>query len=114
MIISIVSAVIFYLLIVFGVAAGMSKGQLEASSLATADAMVQLLGHQAFGTVLVIGGVAGIVTSWNAFIIGASRILYAMAERGMISKWFAYIHPKYKTPTNAILFLGALAFSLHY
>ena len=76
--------------------------------------MVQLLGHQAFGTVLVIGGVAGIVTSWNAFIIGASRILYAMAERGMISKWFAYIHPKYKTPTNAILFLGALAFSLHY
>lgn len=33
-----------------------------------------------------------------------------MAERGMISKWFAYIHPKYKTPTNAILFLGALAF----
>lgn len=72
--------------------------------------MVQLLGHQAFGTVLVIGGVAGIVTSWNAFIIGASRILYAMAERGMISKWFAYIHPKYKTPTNAILFLGALAF----
>ncbi|MBU8697411.1 APC family permease [Bacillus pumilus] len=110
LIISIVSAVIFYLLIVFGVAAGLSKGQLEASSLATADAMVQLLGHQAFGTVLVIGGVAGIVTSWNAFIIGASRILYAMAERGMISKWFAYIHPKYKTPTNAILFLGALAF----
>ncbi|MEI4789676.1 APC family permease [Bacillus sp. FJAT-53060] len=110
LIISIVSAVVFYLLIVFGVAASMSKGQLEASSLATADAMVHLLGHQAFGTVLVIGGVAGIVTSWNAFIIGASRILYAMAERGMISKWFAYIHPKYKTPTNAILFLGGLAF----
>ncbi|MDG4729870.1 APC family permease [Bacillus pumilus] len=110
LIISIVSAVVFYLLIVFGVATGLSKGQLEASSLATADAMVQLLGHQAFGTVLVIGGVAGIVTSWNAFIIGASRILYAMAERGMISKWFAYIHPKYKTPTHAILFLGALAF----
>ncbi|WP_340082811.1 APC family permease [Terribacillus sp. FSL K6-0262] len=108
--ISIVCAVLFYLLIVYGVSAALSQEQLENSSLATADAMTSLFGSQAFGTILVVGGVAGIITSWNAFIIGASRILYAMAERKMIPSWFMYIHPKYGTPTNSILFLGALAF----
>lgn len=81
MIISIVSAVVFYLLIVFGVTMGLSESELATTSLATADAMVNLLGNQLFGTVLVLGGVAGIITSWNAFIIGASRILFAMSEK---------------------------------
>ena len=110
LIISIISSVVFYLLIVFGVSVGLSESQLTLSSLATADAMVNLFGRQWFGTVLVIGGVAGIITSWNAFIIGGSRILYAMSARSMIPKWFGFIHPKYKTPTNAIVFLGILAF----
>ncbi len=110
LIVSIVSAVSFYLLIVFGVSVGLTESELALSSLATADAMVNLFGSQWFGILLVLGGVAGIITSWNAFIIGASRILYAMSARNMIPKWFGYIHPKYNTPTNAIVFLGALAF----
>ncbi|HLR67347.1 APC family permease [Virgibacillus alimentarius] len=107
---SIITSVIFYLLIVFGVTVGLTESQLAITELATADAMVNLFGSEWFGTILVIGGVAGIITSWNAFIIGGSRILYAMAIRGMIPKWFSHIHPKYKTPSNAIVFLGLLAF----
>ncbi|MEB8123657.1 APC family permease [Staphylococcus succinus] len=110
LIFSIVASVIFYLLIVFGVATGLSPKALSSSNLATADAMVNLFGSNGFGVLLVLGGVAGIITSWNAFIIGGSRILYAMANNGMIPKWFAYIHPKFKTPTHGILFLGILAF----
>lgn len=110
LIFSIIASVIFYLLIVFGVATGLSPKALGTSSLATADAMVNLFGHSGFGVLLVLGGVAGIITSWNAFIIGGSRILYAMAKNKMIPQWFAYIHPKFKTPTHGILFLGILAF----
>ena len=33
-----------------------------------------------------------------------------MSIRSMIPKWFGFMHPKYKTPTNAIIFLGILAF----
>ena len=110
LVVSIIASVIFYLLIVFGVATGLTPKELSTSSLATADAMVNLFGSGGFGVLLVLGGVAGIITSWNAFIIGGSRILYAMAKNGMISEWFADIHPKYKTPTHGILFLGVLAF----
>ncbi|GAA0447766.1 APC family permease [Lentibacillus halophilus] len=110
LVVSIITSVIFYLLIVFGVTTGLTQEELGITQLATADAMVNLFNSQLFGTILVLGGVAGIITSWNAFIIGASRILYAMATRDMIPKWFAYVHPKYKTPTHAIMFLGILAF----
>ncbi|MFJ8263523.1 APC family permease [Rummeliibacillus sp. NPDC094406] len=108
-IVSIISAVCFYLFVVFGVAVALPDDQLLKSQLATADAMVALFGSPIWGYILVIGGIAGIITSWNAFIIGGSRILYAMAENNMIPKWFSYMHPKYQTPTNAIIFLGILA-----
>lgn len=110
LVVSIISSIIFYLFIVYGVTTGLPKELLAVSELASADAMARIFGNQWFGVLLVFGGVAGIITSWNAFIIGGSRILYAMSVRNMIPKWFSYIHPKYKTPSNGIIFLGAVAF----
>jgi len=110
LIVSIIVAIIFYILIAFGVSVGLTPTELTTSSLATADAMGNLFNSQVFANIIVIAGVAGIITSWNAFIIGGSRILYAMAIRDMIPKWFAYIHPKFNTPTNSIIFLGLLGF----
>jgi amino acid transporter len=62
-----------------------------------------------FAKVLILGGVAGILTSWNGFIIGASRILYAMTKQGMMPPWFGKLHPKHKTPSTAILVIGILS-----
>lgn len=105
---SIIVTVIFYVLIAFGVSMGLTEAQIERSNLATADAMRVMFDSQFMANLIVIAGVAGIITSWNAFIIGGSRILYAMSIRNMIPKWFSYIHPRYNTPVNAILFLGIL------
>ncbi|GAA5102231.1 APC family permease [Wohlfahrtiimonas larvae] len=110
LVISILSALIFYVLIIYGVSIGLPHAELQTSKLATADAMTNLFDSKLLGQVLVIGGIAGIVTSWNAFVIGGSRIMYAMAIRGMLPNWFAKLHPKYQTPSNAIIFLTALAF----
>src|SRR5690606_41670391 len=52
---------------------------------------------------------SGILTSWNGFLIGASRIIYAMAESGMLPRWFAYVHPRYRTPSHAVLVVGGLS-----
>ena len=41
--------------------------------------------------------------------LGASRLLYAMAASGMVPSWFAKVHPRYRTPSNAVLFIGALS-----
>ncbi|MGG3571795.1 APC family permease [Bacillus gobiensis] len=109
LIVSVICAVIFYLSAVFAVSMALDDETLRTSALPTADAMAVLFGSDIFANILILGGIAGIITSWNAFVIGGSRVLYAMAESGMLPSWFGKLHPKYKTPSNAILFLGILA-----
>ena len=61
------------------------------------------------GQIMLLAGVGGILTSWNAFIIGGSRILYALSASGMIPRVFSRLHPKYQTPYVSILTIGALS-----
>ena len=109
LIVSVIFAVVFYLGVIFSVGMTLDQGVLNSSILPAADAMAAAFNSQVFATVLIVGGIAGILTSWNAFIIGGSRVLYAMAERKMIPAWFGKLHPKTNSPTNAILFIGGLS-----
>lgn len=109
LIVSVVAAVIWYVAIIFAVGFGLDQTALISSVLPTADAMSNVFGHSGFGIVLILGGVAGIITSWNSFIIGGSRILCAMADRKMIPAWFSRRHPRFNTPINAIIFIGVLS-----
>ncbi len=109
LIVSVIMAATFYIVVIVGVGAGMSQQQLANTELATADAMGNLFGSGIFADILVLGGIAGILTSWNGFMVGGSRILYAMAESGMLPQWLAHIHPRFRTPTNAILAIGVLS-----
>ena len=58
--------------------------------------------------VLIIGGICGIVTSWNGFIVGASRILFAMGRAKMLPGIFGWVHPQYQTPVFSIVFVGLI------
>ncbi|PSL00840.1 amino acid/polyamine/organocation transporter (APC superfamily) [Murinocardiopsis flavida] len=109
LVISVACATAWYILIMLTVSSALSREGLKGAQLASADGMAALWGSQAMGNVLIIGGIAGILTSWNAFLIGASRLLYAMAVSGMVPAWFGRLHPKYRTPSNALLFLGGLS-----
>lgn len=108
-VVSVIAAAAFYIVVMLTVGSSLPKEVLAASELPAADGMAELWGSQVFGNILVAGGVAGILTSWNGFLIGASRLLYAMAMSGMVPRWFAKVHPRYRTPSNAILFIGALS-----
>ena len=72
------------------------------------------LAGAAFDTMGQIGSVAIVVAA--AFSIAANnfngsttqpRILYGMAQRGMLPRWFAGVSERFGTPANAILFTGA-------
>ncbi|HEX6216626.1 MAG TPA: APC family permease [Vicinamibacterales bacterium] len=45
-------------------------------------------------------------------ILNGSRTLFALAEQGDLPRWFAYVHPIYRTPSQAILFSAVLALIL--
>lgn len=47
--------------------------------------------------------------STNATILTPPRLYYAMAREGVFFKGAAYIHPKYNTPTKAIIYQAIIA-----
>lgn len=110
MLFSISVAVLWYLLIILAVSYVMPQSEIQYSmenGLVTADAMGKAFGFDAMANVLIIAGMCGIITSWNSFLLGGSRALYSMGESNMLPKVFGKLHPTYKTPTAAILLVGA-------
>ena len=110
---SIICAVVFYGLVVFAVgyalnSEGISKA-MEGSGLVTAFAMEKVFNSAVMAKVLIIGGLCGVITSWNSFLIGGSRAIFSMAESKMIPGRFAKLHSKHKTPVNALLLIGVLS-----
>jgi basic amino acid/polyamine antiporter, APA family len=108
-VVAVAAAGAWYIMIMLTVAAGLPASVAAEAELPTADAMAALWDSQVAGNILLLGGVAGILTSWNGFMIGASRLLYAMGESGMLPRWFGRLHPKYRSPANAVLFVGGLS-----
>ena len=106
---SLVMAVLWYGAISFGVALALDEDARQASTVATADAATALWGGHWAGALLIAGGVGGILTSWNAFIICGSRVMFALAESGVLPAVFARLHPKYRTPWVGVVVLGALS-----
>ena len=113
LILSIVLAVMFYALVVLAVGLAMNledvSNAMNGSGLVTAEAMAKVFNSELMAKVMIVGGLCGVVTSWNSFMIGGSRALYSMAEAHMIPGIFAKLHAKYKTPINAILLIGVLS-----
>ena len=112
LILSVVLAVIFYAFVIIAVGFVMNPGDIIASQgatgLVTADAMAAAFNTKIMAKVIIVGGMCGIVTSWNSFLLGGSRAMYSMAESYMIPKFFAKLHPKHKTPVNALILIGIL------
>jgi len=106
---SIGMAVIWYAAVIWAVSMSIDSVARASSSLPTADAAVAVFGSPLAGKLLVIGGIGGILTSWNAFLIGGSRAIYALARAGQLPALFGRLHPRFNTPHNAVLLIGALS-----
>lgn len=113
MVVSIGMAVVFYAMIVVAIGYVMSPEQIDGSmadtGMVTADAIAIAFSNEAMTKVLIIGGLCGIVTTWNSFLIGGSRVIFSMSKARMLPKTFSKLHPEYNTPWVSILFLGVLS-----
>lgn len=43
------------------------------------------------------------------FYMATSRLLYSLSENHVLPAWFGKLHPKYKTPVNAIVFIMTIS-----
>ena len=108
-VVSVFMAIAFYVIIIWMTSLAMPASELATHDLVTADALATMFNSVFWGKLVIAGGLAGIITSWNAFLMGSSRLMWAMAVAGMIPAWFGKLHPKYRTPVNSIIFIGILS-----
>ncbi|MBZ9556685.1 MULTISPECIES: APC family permease [unclassified Modicisalibacter] len=106
---SVILAVFWYALIILGTSLMLDSQALADSKLAVPAAMQAVFDAPWAGKLMVLAGVAGIITSWNAFYVGGSRAIYALAASGMLPAFLAKLHPRHRTPVNAILLMGAFS-----
>jgi APA family basic amino acid/polyamine antiporter len=60
--------------------------------------------------IITLGALAGLTSVMLVMLLGQTRVLYSMANDGLLpKKFFAEIHPKYRTPYKNTLAVGLLA-----
>jgi APA family basic amino acid/polyamine antiporter len=84
---------------------------LAAHSTPIADAAAVFLGSA--GALLVgIGSVLSMTGNNAGQVLSGSRMLFALAEHGELPAFFSRIHPRFRTPANAVIFTSAVALVL--
>ncbi len=60
--------------------------------------------------VVTLGALAGLTSVMLVMLLGQTRVLYAMANDGLLpKKFFGAVHPKYRTPYKNTMLVGLLA-----
>jgi basic amino acid/polyamine antiporter, APA family len=60
--------------------------------------------------IITLGALAGLTSVMLVMLLGQTRVLYAMASDGLLpKKFFAAVHPKFRTPWKNTILVGLLA-----
>src|SRR6266480_2350463 len=69
---------------------------------------IPILGIVAGPYVAILGATLVLISS-NAGVFGASRITYSMAKFDLLPRWFAKVHPKFRTPVRTLTVFSGIA-----
>ena len=71
-------------------------------------AALQTHGSNWATSVIAIGTLIGLSSAIISSLFSLSRSVYAMANDGLLFKWFGYVHPKTQTPLFSVIFFGLI------
>lgn len=104
-ILSIVAVAVFYALIIVATAVSAPRDLILAADLPAAAAFRFALGDGILGQMVLLAGLFGLLTTWNALLFAATRILFELGEKGLLPEMFRRVHPKHGSPHVAAVFV---------
>lgn len=105
---TIVTAAI-YVVISFLAIGAMPQDKLAGSSAPLADIINFAIGGTWGGTLIALGAIISTLGCTSGWILTTARSSYAAAEDKLFPKFFANIHPKFKTPHTSLIVAGICA-----
>jgi amino acid transporter len=92
---------------------GVAQGVLGPELAVNLEAPLVATAERAFGpwgrTLLLIGAGISILGVTSGHVLNHPRAVFAAARDGLLPGWLARVHPRFKTPHNAIMFCATLA-----
>jgi len=107
MVMQVVLAAVFYSLVTVAVAMAVPRATLVAGGgLPVADAFRAAFGSELLVRAVLLAGLMGLITTWNAVFLGASRVLFALGRAHIIPKQFGRVDRQSGAPTVAGVFVA--------
>jgi amino acid transporter len=104
---SVVIATIIYTLLLFVATGLVSPAETDPQKGLLVEAASRAAGPTG-EMIMMIAALLATLSSANAATMASSRIGYGMGRDRTLPSWFNYTHPKFSTPSHAILFAGGL------
>lgn len=99
----------FFSLVILATASAIPRVALASAEFPVADALFAAFANPWPGRIVLIAGLLGITTSWNASIFCGARVLFSMSRAHIIPAVFARVHPRFGSPAFAALFIGGMS-----
>jgi basic amino acid/polyamine antiporter, APA family len=98
--------ILFYASIVAAVAFVAPWRKLTGEKFMTAVAFQQAVGSRWIVQIILAAALLSLFKCFNGNFVAASRLLFALGRRGMVDSRVGTIHPRYQTPSAAVLCIG--------
>ncbi|NNF27741.1 MAG: APC family permease [Gemmatimonadetes bacterium] len=108
-VLALAAAGVFYVLVILSASlVAPWERLLEYESLPAARAFDQAFDSAVLSRAILVAAFIGILTTFNAVFMGASRVLFALSRAHMIPTQLSWVHPRFDSPGAAVLFVGLL------
>ncbi|MCG8466988.1 MAG: APC family permease [Gemmatimonadetes bacterium] len=105
---SIAFALIFYCLVIVATSISIPRPELLAAELPAAAAIEGAFDSPLLGKLVLVAGLCGLITTWNAIFFASTRIVFALGRARMIPPRFAAVHDRFGSPAVAVVFVAIL------
>jgi amino acid transporter len=103
---AIIVGFVFYIVVIAAVGFVAPWKQLIGEPFMTAVAFEHAVGSRWIVSIIMSTALLSLLKVFNGNFVAASRLLFAMARRGLLTEGLANVHPRNQTPSAAVLAVG--------
>ena len=102
------TSMLFYCVVILVASLTAPREALLSAELPIAEALENAFASKLMRDVVLIAGLCGLISTWNAIFFAATRVIYVLGRARFLPSGFSRVSAKHGVPGRAIVFVGVL------